>query len=150
MALALVAGCATMHARPRADDGDGERGWKAWLAGDPAAAQRAFDGAKEDDARALYGRALMAHERGDWDRAWDRWWAVLDGATRHPRDAWWSAFADAAAHKLEQLVGEVPGERTQADRLAALDGAKLPTEARLRLLAMRAHYARRLGHEAEA
>ncbi|MCA1664154.1 MAG: hypothetical protein LC659_07790, partial [Myxococcales bacterium] len=30
------------------------------------------------------------------------------------------------------------------------DGAKLPTEARLRLLAMRAHYARRLGHEAEA
>ena len=85
-AVALTAGCATMHARPTADVSDGERGWKAWLAGDPAAAQQAFDGAKDDDARALYGRALMAHERGDWDRAWDRWWAVLEGATHHPRD----------------------------------------------------------------
>lgn len=148
-ALVLFAGCATMHARPAATS-DGERGWKAWLAGDSAAAERAFAAAGDDDARALYGRALMAHERGDWDRAWGLWWAVLEGATHHPRDAWWSALADAAAHKLEQLVGEVPGEREQADRLATLDGSKLPTEARLRLLAMRAHYARRLGREAEA
>ncbi|MCU1283355.1 MAG: hypothetical protein JWM53_6901, partial [bacterium] len=145
----LVSGCATMHART-ATGGDGARGWKAWLGGDPVAAERAFAAAKDDDARALYGRALLAHERGDWDHAWDRWWAVLEGATHHARDPWWSALADAAAHKLEQLVGEVPGERAQADRLAALDGEKLPTEARLRLLAMRAHYARRLGNEAEA
>ncbi|HEX9103167.1 MAG TPA: hypothetical protein VF997_13240, partial [Polyangia bacterium] len=148
-ALVLAGGCATMHARPRAD-GDGERGWKAWLAGDPAAAERAFAAAGDDDGRALFGRALMAHERGDWDHAWSLWCALLEGATHHPRDPWWSAFADAAAHKLEQLVGEVPGETVQAERLAALDGGKLPIEARLRLLAMRAHYARRLGREAEA
>jgi len=139
-----------MQVRTHAADSDGARGWKAWLAGDPATAARSFDAAKDDDARALYGRAMMAHERGDWDRAWDRWWAVLEGATHHPRDPWWSALADASAHKLEQLVGEVPGDRAQADKLAALDGGKLPTEARLRLLAMRAHYARRLGREAEA
>ena len=150
--LLLVCGCATMHARPVAV-ADGERGWQAWLGGDSAAAERAFAAAKEDDARAAFGRALLAHERGDWDRAWDLWWAVLEGATHHPADPWWSAFADAAAHKLEQLVGEAPGEKAQAERLAALDqqgGSKLPVEARLRLLAMRAHYARRLGREAEA
>jgi hypothetical protein len=103
-ALLLLSGCATMHARPSAVS-DGERGWKAWLAGDPAAAERAFAAAGDDDGRALYGRALLAHERGDWDHAWDLWWAVLEGATHHARDPWWSAFADAAAHKLEQLVG---------------------------------------------
>jgi tetratricopeptide (TPR) repeat protein len=148
--LMLVGGCATMHPHSGPVQSDGTRGWKAWLAGDAAGADRAFNAAGNDDARALYGRALMAHERGDWDHAWDRWWAVLEGATHHPDDPWWSAFADAAAHKVEQLVGEVPGEGAQADRLAALDGTRLPTEARLRLLAMRAHYARRLGHEAEA
>ncbi|HEY2745918.1 MAG TPA: hypothetical protein VGL86_14880, partial [Polyangia bacterium] len=149
IAMLALCGCATMPARPSAS-GDGERGWQAWLAGDSAAAERAFAAAKDDDVRALYGRALLAHERGDWDRAWDLWWALLEGATHHARDPWWGAFADSAAHKLEQLVGEVPGERAQAERLAALDGAKLPAEARLRLLAMRAHYARRLGREAEA
>src|SRR4051812_38565528 len=87
----LVGGCATMHARP-GSDGDGARGWKAWLAGDSAAAERAFATARDDDARAVYGRALMAHERGDWDHAWDRWWAVLEGATHHARDPWWRAF----------------------------------------------------------
>ena len=148
--LLLLGGCATMHAHGGAVVSDGERGWKAWLAGDSAAAERAFATASDDDARALYGRALLAHERGDWDGAWERWWAVLEGATHHAGDAWWSALADSAAYKLEQLVGEVPGERAQADRLATLDGSKLPTEARLRLLAMRAHYARRLGREAEA
>ena len=148
MALALC-GCATMKAQP-GPSGDGERGWQAWLAGDSTAAAQAFATAKDDDARALYGRALMAHERGDWDRAWDLWWAVLDGATHHPRDPWWGALADSGAHKLEQLVGEVAGERAQEHRLATLDASKLPTEARLRVLAMRAHYARRLGDEADA
>jgi len=37
-ALLLLSGCATMHARPSAVS-DGERGWKALLAGDPAAAE---------------------------------------------------------------------------------------------------------------
>src|SRR6516164_3592145 len=121
-AVLLLSGCASMQVRSHAPDSDGARGWKAWLGGDSATAGRAFDTAKDDDAQALYGRALMAHERGDWDHSWDRWWAVLEGATHHARDPWWSAFADAAAHKLEQLVGEVPGERAQADKLALLDG----------------------------
>ena len=150
VAWLLVAGCATMHARPAAVQTAGQRGWSAWLGGDRAAAERAFADAGSDDARARYGRALMAHERGDWDRAFWLWWELLEGATHHPRDPWWSALADSGAHKLEQLVGEVPGDRVASDRLAALDGDRLPVEARRRLAAMRAGYARRLGREAEA
>lgn len=150
VALLLSSGCAAMHPRAPAAASDGTRGWRAWLDGDVATAERAFDRAAADDARALFGRALLAHERGDWDRAWALWYAVLDGAARHARDPWWRALADAAASKLEQLVGEVAGERDQAEKLARLDAAALPVEARRRLLAMRAQYARRLGDEAAA
>ena len=142
----MVAGCATMHARPaarcqRRRAAAGRRGSRGDRGG--GARRRSRRPRMMTRAR-CFGRALMAHERGDWDRAWDRWWAVLEGATHHRARSVVGAFADAAAHKLEQLVGEVPGERAQAERLAALDGSKLPPEARLRLLAMRAHYARRL------
>jgi tetratricopeptide (TPR) repeat protein len=148
-ALCFLAGCATLHARPAPSESAGTRGWRLWLAGDGAAA-RAFAEAGRDDARAAFGRALWSHEHGDWERAWGQWWDVLDGATRHPRDPWWAAVADAAAHKLEQLVGEVPGQTAQAQALARLDERALPTEARRRVDAMRAAYARRFGHDTEA
>lgn len=150
VALVLLGGCAHLMPAPPHVETAGEAGWRAWLGGDSNAAARAFAAAKDDDARAVYGRALLLHERGDWDHAWGAWWAVLDGAARHPRDPWWAALADSAAHKLEQLVGEVPGQRQQAAELDAIDAEKLPVEARRRLLGMRAAYARRLGEEAEA
>jgi cellulose synthase operon protein C len=156
--LLLAASCAHLQPHGATVEGAGERGWRAWLAGDSSGAERAFatvaTTTTADDARALYGRALLFHERGDWAHAWDAWWTLLDAATRAPqtgRDAtWWHAFADSAAHKLEGLVGEVAGERAQAEKLALLDGKRLPLDARLRLLAMRATYARRLGREDEA
>src|SRR5260370_11697445 len=152
--ILLVASCA--HVKPVATtvESAGEKGWRAWLAGDSAAAERAFAKASADDARALYGRALLLHERGDWVRAWDAWWTLLDAATRAPQKGeaakWWRAFADSAAHKLEGLAGEVPGERAQAAKLAALDGKRPPPDPRLRLLSMRARYAPPLRHRPEA
>ena len=82
---------------------------------DVAVAERGVQGGRRATTmRALYGRALLAHERGDWDRAWNRGGRCSRAPRTIARDPWWGAFADAAAHKLEQLVGEVPGERAQA------------------------------------
>ncbi len=131
-------------------DSAGQRGWQAWLAGDSQRAGQQFAAAPPDDARALYGRALLLHERADWDRAWSAWLAVLEGATQHPHDGWWSALGDSAADKLAQLTGEVPGEPLQAQKLAALDLDKLSLSARRAVLGMRASYARRFGQEAVA
>jgi tetratricopeptide (TPR) repeat protein len=149
--ILLAASCATVgsHRAPPAA-GAGEKGFAAWLDGDPKTAERLFTTAPPDDLRAAYGRALLAHERADWNAAWALWLAVLDGATRMPHDPSAAALADSAAHKLEQLVGEVPGERAQAAKLAALPLDRLPREARRRVLAMRASYARRSGHEQDA
>ena len=123
--LMLLGGCATMHARPAAAPAEGTRGWAAWLAGDPAAAERAFATAGDDDARAaLRPRASGARAR----RLGPRLESVVGACSRArrtiPAIGGGARSPTPAAHKLEQLVGEVPGERAQAERLAALDGAQ--------------------------
>jgi tetratricopeptide (TPR) repeat protein len=122
-------------------------GWGLYLDGKNAAAEAAF--AREvfshRAARAHLGLAIMAHESGDWERAFAEWSALLATADRDPL---WPAMAEVAAHKLETLAAELPAAQARAARLAAIDLRPLPVEARQRVLATLAAFARRAGDEA--
>jgi hypothetical protein len=111
--------------------------------------------APQADLAALYEKAIAAHERGQLDEAWKRWYAILDagrGDCASGKCGDWPRYSTVAARRLETLVGEVPGERAMnvEAQLAKLDVARLPVDARHRVLGMRAAYARRRGDEAEA
>jgi tetratricopeptide (TPR) repeat protein len=100
------------------------------------------------DARAQYETARNAWETGDLPAAFDGWSHLLQGGSS--KDPLWPSIAELSAYGLEQLAGELVGERAQEEKLARIGDAGLPPEARRRLLQARAIYARRRGDEAEA
>jgi tetratricopeptide (TPR) repeat protein len=118
--LAVVAGCA-----------------------DPVVRQNAAP----SDARAQYEKARLAWEVGDLQGAFDGWTHLLAGKSSDPL---WPGIAWLSAYGLEQLTGELAGEKQQAEALARIDDAALPVDARWHLLTARAAYARRAGDETEA
>jgi len=114
-------------------------------------------GAPARDLEPLYEQALAVHEAGRLDDAWKAWYALLAagqarGDCSDGNCGDWPRYATVAARRLESYVGEVPGERAMRveEQLAKLDPARLPVDARRRLLGIRAAYARRRGDEAEA
>jgi tetratricopeptide (TPR) repeat protein len=104
------------------------------------------------DVRARYGRALAEHERGEPAEAWRRWYGLLADGAKLAGDARWPMVAVAAARRLDTLGGEVgpDSELKPVEKLAALDVRPLPLEARRRIFALRASYARRAGDESAA
>ena len=94
--------------------------------------------------RALYEKTRVAWELGDLPAAFDGWTRLLAKASGDP------SVEALSAYGIEQLAGELAGEPAQEATLAKIDDARLPPEARRRLLTARALYARRRGDEIEA
>src|SRR5581483_851559 len=152
--ILFAASCAhTGATRPNAPEPAANAGWALLADGKTAPARDAFERVIEKDGgdlRALYGRAVIAQETGDLARAQQLWMQLLHAGIGSP-DEDWPRLALAAARRLDNLIGEVPGERERIEgELARLDADQLPEAAARRLLAVRGRYARRYGKEAEA
>jgi tetratricopeptide (TPR) repeat protein len=144
----LIAGCAPAHHETRLPAGD-DAAWSAFLDGKSDALEKLGE---SGDVRARYGRALSAHERGEPEEAWRRWYALLADAAKLKADPRYPMVAVAAARRLDTLTGEL-GPHSSLDpaaKLKALDVSSLPLEARRRLDAVQAQYARRAGDEEAA
>lgn len=149
-ACLLVVGLAGCGARARVTrpSGGADAAWAALADGRAAEARAAFDARLEThprDGRALYGRALIAHESGALLDAWNLWLRLLEAAETPD-------LAIAAARRLETLHGEAPGldPVKEAERLAKLDLSRLQPETRRRVRELGAILYRRAGREAEA
>jgi tetratricopeptide (TPR) repeat protein len=100
--------------------------------------------AAPDPARALYQKARLAWELGDAQGAFDGWTHLLQTRSGDP------GLLHLSAYGLEQVAGELAGEKQQEQVLAAIADEGLPLAARRRLLAARATYARLRGDEVGA
>ncbi len=158
--MTISAGCASVGLpriegagrSPNSPTLPSDSAWRLAIDGRSTAARAAFDAklagrGGHSDASLLFGRALLAHDSGDWKQATDLWLEILSLRSSDPA---WPAIAELAAHKLEALVGEVSGQTRLAAQLAAIHDERLPFEARRRLILLRAAYVRRLGREEEA
>ncbi len=166
VALAALTGCAGFTPPPSAPADRGaldaqvkraptrgdlwrDLAWSDYLAGDAARASDEFGRAAKllpADPRVLIGRAALAHTAGRIDEARDLWATLLERAD--PKDPWTGPCEELATVALEWMVGEAPGERALAERLAKIDPHRLVGRAApSRLLAARAALVRKLGDE---
>jgi tetratricopeptide (TPR) repeat protein len=156
----LVGSCATAP-RGRANDEAGraeasDEGWRALVAGDEAAAARAFAArlaGAPDDLLARFGRATLEYEHGQAGAALDDYLNVAATAAAAPADpaSWAARVAPVAVARALGLLDEV--ERPRADRaetalLALSSDGRLPWPARLDLARLDARAARRRGDAA--
>ena len=155
VAILYGVGCAHLvpqtvktHSPPSVSD----TAWAIYLAGDAVKAEKEFDKALDidrNDSRSLLGKATIAHEAGRYDEARSLWMDILERVDLQ-RDPWAASIQEMAAAKVIIVVGEAPGEKAFAERLANLDMKRLTREAKGRVLALRSHLARRFGDEIAA
>jgi tetratricopeptide (TPR) repeat protein len=140
LALALVmagAGCAGALRAGSAPNlsSTGEGGWHALREGKNRVAEESFDRALASnpaDVRALFGLATLAYERGDDGAALKHSLALLEHASKSA-DRVALALAPAIVSRISRLLTEVPDRRPAEERLIALDGRRLPWQARYAL-----------------
>ncbi len=153
LALLLTgSGCAsTAQARRVGEpESDSARGWLALRAGKPAVAANDFTQALARDpwdARALFGAANLAYERGDSQAALGHALALIEAAS-HGRDFQAMALAPAALARVSRLLKEVPDRRPAEDRLLALASERLPWQAQYALALIAMDIARKRADEA--
>lgn len=147
-----------LAAKTQAAPSDGgawrDLGWSDLLDGDHERAAVELAKARAlspSDARTLMGLATLAEEAGRYDEARTLWLDLIDEhAQARPGDPWAAAILDVAAARVQWLAGETPGGQELGQRLERIDLARLPAEARSRLLATRATLLRQQGEEQAA
>lgn len=125
----------------------------AWLAlrdGHVAKAEQAFTAVLAEhpgDVRALFAVSNLAYEHGDDEVAAQRSLTLLEAAAQGG-DGWAAALATATLSRMSRLLAELPNRRPTEDRLIALDGARLPWQARYTLALVLIDIARKRGDRA--
>jgi tetratricopeptide (TPR) repeat protein len=156
--LILGGGCASSSAfGPRGAGAPpaGERVWVALLAGDLAGADRELaggpdDGKPEAGRRVLppasaFADLLLAHARGEDQRALRAALDLIEAAGRSRRDALTGRMAGAAAALLDELLQAALAPRAFEDRLLSLPTENLDWPARLAVEGATDGVARRRG-----
>jgi tetratricopeptide (TPR) repeat protein len=126
------------------------RAWLALRGGQAAEAEQGFARAllaEPRDARALFGAASLAYERGDGERAWQSSLALLELAAREA-DPLAHQLAAATLARIARVLTELPDRRAAEDRLLALDGSRLSWQAHYALALVVFDIARRRGDSA--
>lgn len=126
---------------------ESNRGWLALRDGDSQAAEQSFARAlaqEPSDARALFGAANLAYERGDDDAALRHSLALIEVAGR-TNDRLAVVLTPAIVSRISRLLTEIPDRRPAEERLIALDSARLPWQARYALALVLMDIARKRG-----
>jgi cellulose synthase operon protein C len=134
--LLLAAGCAgALHGRGATVlETDGTRGWSALVDGHAAAAAESFARALAHDpadARALFGAASLAYERGDSETALARALDLVAAASQGQELA--ASLAAATLVRVRRLLTEISDRRPAEERLLALLPGRLPWQAQYAL-----------------
>ena len=155
---AAGAGCASgwvgraghLPATAPAPPDESTRAWLALRGGQAAEAEQGFARAllaEPRDARALFGAASLAYERGDGEGAWQSSLALLELAAREA-DPLAHQLAAATLARIARVLTELPDRRAAEDRLLALDGSRLSWQAHYALALVVFDIARRRGDSA--
>ena len=126
---------------------DGNRGWLALHDGDVKAADESFARSlakAPSDARALFGAANLAYERGDVETALRHCLGLLEVAAKGT-DQVALVLSPAIISRVSRLLTEVADRGPAEDRLSALDAARLPWQARYALTLVLVDVARKRG-----
>jgi cellulose synthase operon protein C len=134
--VVLASGCAgALRGSRGGRDSDAGQGWLALADGKPAEAAASFNRALErdpSDARARFGAATLAYERGEVDAALAH---ALDlvGAASRGQDPTALALSAAALSRLPRLLSEAVDRQSVEDRLLAIAPGRLPWQAQYAL-----------------
>jgi tetratricopeptide (TPR) repeat protein len=127
--------------------GDDNPGWLALRDGDAKAADDSFAAAlakAPSDARALFGAANLAYERGDVETALRHGLALLESAAKG-NDPVAQVLSPAIISRVSRLLTEVADRGPAEERLIAIDAARLPWQARYALTLVLIDVARKRG-----
>ena len=152
--LATLSACASSPALGPDVPGrqaSGEKVWTSLLAGDLAAADALLTGAGQGGAQhraspaALFAEALLAHGRGQDERATSAVMSLLEAAARPRRDPLTARMAAAASGLLSELFQGLSAPGRFEDRLLSLPTDRLPWPARVAIDGLIDGVARRRG-----
>lgn len=149
LTVVVLAGCATplQGTVTPLRLSESNRGWLALRDGDAPAADTSFARALAEDpsdARALFGAANLAYERGDVATALRHSLALLESSARANEPVAW-ALAPAIIARVSRLLTEVADRGPTETRLIAMDVSRLPWQARYALTLVLMDVARKRG-----